>query len=230
MDDMTGAGHKSQRHTTNKIKDLYNLNRKHDEGKSIPIEISGPDDNTKSSEPKNPVSEKNSEQGDLIMVNRQEYDMLLEKTSTFEKEKNELKEQLLRKIAEMENFRRRTLLEKQQLIEFGNEKLLSSFLSVVDDFSHALEVSRKTDADSPILTGIELIYQKTLKFLSDSGVKPIESYVGKPFDVNLHEAIMMMPSEYPEGTVVQEVLTGYMLGEKVLRHTKVITSSGQPQN
>lgn len=225
MDDMAGAGHKSQRHTTNKIKDLYNMNRKHDEGKSIPIEINGGDDNMKSSK-----TDKNTEHGDLIMVNREEYEFLVEKSASIEKEKDELKEQLLRKIAEMENFRRRTLLEKQQLIEFGNEKLLASFLSVVDDFSNALEVSRKTDAESPILKGIELIYQKTLKFLSDSGVKPIESYVGKPFDVHLHEAIMMMPSDYPEGIVVQEVLTGYMIGEKVLRHTKVITSSGPAQN
>lgn len=138
----------------------------------------------------------------------------------------ELKDQLLRKTAELDNVIKRTAKEKIDLIDYANEKLIIKLLSIVDDISNAVDAGKKsTDFDS-LLKGVELISNKMTKLLEEEGVRQIESYVGKPFDVNLHEAMMSMPSEAEEGTVLQELLTGFELRGKVIRHAKVITSAG----
>jgi len=141
-------------------------------------------------------------------------------------ENAELKDQLIRKAAELENFRKRTNREKQELLEYGNEKLQVRFLEIVDDFENAFDAAEKSNADAKMLEGFQMIFRKLQKIFSDHNIVEIEDPCGKPFDVNFHEAIMTMPSDVPEGGVVQQVQKGYRCGEKILRHTKVITSRG----
>ena len=148
------------------------------------------------------------------------------KISELEKERNEFKDQAVRIAAEMDNFRRRTITEKNDLVDYGNQRLLSNMLPLLDDLETAVAHGRQSNDYEALLTGFDLILQKTVKTFAEAGVQPLEDASGKPFDVNLHEALMVMPSDMPEGTVVQIVQQGYMFKDKVLRHAKVITSSG----
>ncbi len=158
---------------------------------------------------------------------KKEKEELLAKIEVLETEKAELKEMLMNKAAELENFRKRTIREKQDLIDYANEKLLLQMLVLLDDMQNALIAAEaNTDYDA-LHKGLELIDQKTKKLFEDAGVIEIENPVGKPFDVNFHDAMMVMDSEFPEGTVVQEVLKGFMIHDKVLRHSRVITSTGK---
>jgi molecular chaperone GrpE len=141
-------------------------------------------------------------------------------------ERDEFREISLRKVAELENFRRRTEQERQELIIHANAKLLQKLLPILDDMQRAVE-SGKNSADKALLEGIELVFQKTLQTFEEAGVQPMNC-VGEQFDANLHEALMQMPSEAPEGQIVQEAQRGYTLGGKVLRHAKVLVSAGMP--
>ena len=143
-------------------------------------------------------------------------------------ENTALKDKLIRKTAELDNVIKRCEKEKLDMISYANEKLLLKLLDLVDDMDKAVEAGKESHNPDTILTGVEMIYEKAKKLLEDEGVKAIESHVGKPFDVNFHDAMVSMPSEHPEGTVVQEIQKGYTLRDKVLRHSKVITSSGEP--
>jgi molecular chaperone GrpE len=142
-------------------------------------------------------------------------------------ERDEFREISLRKVAELENFRRRTDQERQELIVHANFKLLQKLLPVLDDLQRAVD-SGKTNADSKaLMEGVELVLNKTAQTFADAGVTPMET-IGVDFDINLHEALMQIPSEAPEGQIVQEAQRGYMLGNKVLRHAKVLISAGMP--
>lgn len=153
---------------------------------------------------------------------------LREQLAKVETERNEFRDHAMRKVAELENFRRRTQQEKEDLTAYANQKLLQNILPIVDDLQRALELGRKGNDYKALLEGIEMVYNKAVQTLGEAGVTPIEP-VGQEFDVNLHEALMRMPSEAPEGQVVQEIQRGYMYKDKVLRHAKVITSAGQEQ-
>lgn len=150
-----------------------------------------------------------------------------EEITQLKTENADLKDQLIRKVAELENFRKRTIKEKQELIEYGNEKLILRFLDIADDFENAFNAADKSNADVSLLEGFNMIFKKMQKIFIENNVIEIEEPIGKPFDVNLHEAIMMIPSELDEGLVVQQVQKGYKYGDKVIRHTKVITSRGE---
>jgi molecular chaperone GrpE len=153
----------------------------------------------------------------------------IDKIKDLEKERDELKDQVLRVAAELENYRRRVLKEKREMVDYANERLIFNLLSLLDDLGNAVEAGKKAaDCDS-MLAGLDLIYQKTLKLFENEGVKIMENTVGKPFDVNQHEAVMKMPSELPEDYIINEVQAGYTIRDKVLRHAKVITSAGEPK-
>lgn len=147
-----------------------------------------------------------------------------------EKEKDDLKEQLLRVAAELENFRRRALKEKREMLDYANERVLFNLLPILDDFGIAIEAGKKSTDCNAMLQGIELIYQKALRLFENEGVRIMENSVGKPFDVNQHEAVMIMPSELPENYIISEVQSGFTMRDKVLRHAKVVTSSGEPKD
>ena len=134
----------------------------------------------------------------------------------------ELKEQLLYKAAEFDNFRRRTIKEKAELILNGSEKAVQAVLPVADDMERALENGEKTDDPEVLREGMELIYQKFMKSLESLGVKKIDT-TDADFDVDFHEAIAMVPGMGDEksGKVLDCVQTGYTLNDKVIRHAKV---------
>lgn len=160
-------------------------------------------------------------ENDSISIDTHERIVLLEK------EIEELKDLALRKTAELENFRKRTIKEKQEIVEYANEKLLTKLLPIIDDLEVAISSTEKTKDFFAFFEGMKLIQTKTLKTFEEVGVTPIEIQPNVPFNVDFHEAIMMTPSDsIGEGNVVQEVQKGYLLREKVLRHSKVITSSG----
>ena len=132
-----------------------------------------------------------------------------------------LKDQLLRTVAEFENYKKRTLKEKAELILNGGEKTITAILPVLDDFERAL-ADNHTDDPAAIKEGMELIFKKFQKTLEGLGVKKIETD-GQDFDVDFHEAIAMVPGmgDDKKGKVIDCVQTGYMLNDKVIRHAKV---------
>ena len=134
----------------------------------------------------------------------------------------ELKDQYLRKVAEFDNYRKRTLKEKTELILNGGEKVITSILPILDDFERAEDnISKATDLDA-LKEGVELIFQKLLKVLEAQGLKKIETHESD-FNTDFHEAIAMVPAanEEQKGKVVDCVQTGYTLNDKVIRHAKV---------
>lgn len=143
-----------------------------------------------------------------------------------QQELQEWKELAQRKAAEVENIRRRAALEKEQLVSYASEHLITKMLPVIDDLHAAVE-SAKTNTDfEGLRAGIDMIYTKAVKIFEDAGVRVIEGGEGEPFNVDVHEALMHMPSDHPEGHVVQVIQRGYQIHDKVIRHAKVITSAG----
>lgn len=142
---------------------------------------------------------------------------------------NELKEQLaslqdkyLRQIAEFDNYRKRILKEKSELVLNGGEKVISSLLPVLDDFERALINIKKGGDETTLLQGTELIYQKLLSTLESQGLSKIKTEK-EDFNTDFHEAVAMVPvdDESMKGKVVDCVQTGYTLNNKVIRHSKV---------
>ena len=134
----------------------------------------------------------------------------------------ELKDQYLRKVAEFDNYRKRTLKEKTELVLNGGEKVITSILPILDDFERAEDnIHKATDRDA-LKEGVELIFQKLLKVLEAQGLKKIETHEAD-FNTDFHEAIAMVPAanEEQKGKVVDCVQTGYTLNDKVIRHAKV---------
>ena len=134
----------------------------------------------------------------------------------------ELKNQLLYKVAEFENYRKRTLKEKADLILNGGEKAVSAILPVIDDMERAIENGSKTDDPQVLREGMELIYHKMIKTLESLGVKEIETQ-GSDFDTDVHEAVAMVPGmgDDKKGKVIDCLQKGYKLNDKVIRHAKV---------
>ena len=134
----------------------------------------------------------------------------------------ELNDKYLRQVAEFDNYRKRTMKEKAELIKNGGERVMESILPVLDDFERALQNMSKDENAKEILTGIELIYNKFTSILKQNGLQKIETE-GKDFDTDYHEAIAMVPAPAEElkGKVLDCVQTGYMLNDKVIRHAKV---------
>ncbi|GAB6982180.1 nucleotide exchange factor GrpE [Prevotella dentasini] len=137
-----------------------------------------------------------------------------------QKEAEEWKDKFVRLYAEFENYKKRTLKEKAELILNGSEKTISAVLPVLDDFERAL--ADKTEEPEAIREGFDLIFKKFYKTLETLGVKKIETE-DKDFDVDFHEAIAMVPGmgDDKKGKVIDCVQTGYTLNDKVIRHAKV---------
>ena len=156
-----------------------------------------------------------------------ENDMYRAEAARTEKERDELRDQLLRKIAEFENYRKRTEREKEQLLLYATERMFSKLVEVLDDLQAALEAGRRSEDYTSMLSGLELIYNKAHRIYEEHGVKPLHAEEGSPFSVDVHEALMHIPHpDIPEGQVVQQIQRGYTFRDKVLRHAKVVTSAG----
>lgn len=143
-------------------------------------------------------------------------------------EADALKDQLLRTLAEFDNYKKRTQREMTQFMQTANEKLIIDILPSIDDLERAVKVSKEITSDDAkvqqFVQGVDFIYKKLMKTLEAKGLKAIES-VGQPLDVNLHDALMQIdaPEKEPD-TIVDEHEKGYYLYDKVIRHAKVIVS------
>lgn len=143
---------------------------------------------------------------------------LAEEQAKLEKEKKEY----LFLMAEFDNFRKRTIKEKGEIIKNAAESVLKGLLPIVDDFERGLSALQNTDDAEAAKEGMQLIYNKLMKFLEQNGVKPIDS-TGQEFNPDLHEAIAMVPTEDEslKGKVIDTPTRGYTINDKVLRYAKV---------
>jgi molecular chaperone GrpE len=146
-----------------------------------------------------------------------------EQLEAAKKEIEDLNDKLLRKIAEFDNYRKRTLKEKTELILNGGEKTIVSILPVIDDMERALKNMQNADNVAAVLEGVELIYKKFMDILAKQGVSVIETK-DADFNVDVHEAIAQLPAPVEElkGKVMDCTLTGYKLNDKVIRHAQVV--------
>ena len=135
------------------------------------------------------------------------------------------KDKYLRLSAEFDNYRKRTLKEKAELIKNGGEKAISAIFPVLDDLERALQNMKTADNVEAMYEGIELIYQKFLKNLGQEGLEKMEP-IGEVFDTDFHEAVALVPAqeEDQKGKVLDCVQTGYKLHDKVIRHAKVVVA------
>lgn len=173
---------------------------------------------------KNVVSEENTENASAKADNSAD-EMTAEPTieeqlEAAKKEFEQYKDKYLRAVAEFDNYRKRTLKEKAELLLNGSEKTVCAFLPILDDFERA--IADKTEDVNAIKEGMQIIFNKFNKTLESLGVKKIETE-GKDFDVDFHEAVAMVPGmgDDKKGKVIDCVQTGYQLNDKVIRHAKV---------
>lgn len=147
---------------------------------------------------------------------------VLDPLAKAETEIAELKDKYLRSVAEFDNYRKRTMKEKAELILNGSEKTITAILPIVDDMERAMANVEKTDDMEAVKEGMELIYQKFQKTLESLGLKKIET-ADVDFDTDFHEAIAMVPGmgDDKKGKILDCVQTGYKLNDKVIRHAKV---------
>jgi molecular chaperone GrpE len=154
-------------------------------------------------------------------------DMLSMKVVELENSISQYKDQLLRKAAEFENYKRRTESDYASIIRYSSEELITKLLPVVDDFERSLKAIQqsKPGTDDVFAKALGLIYNKLIKILDAQGVKHFD-VVGTPFDPQLHDALLQVPrNDVPPHTVVEEVEKGYRLHDKVIRHARVVVST-----
>lgn len=150
-------------------------------------------------------------------------DVEVDNEPTVEEQLEQQKKEYLFLMADFDNFRKRTLQEKQDLIKNGVAKAMEQLLPVVDDFERALDAIDKGGDIESLKEGVNLIYNKFIKYLKQQNVEAINS-TGELFDTDLHEAVTTFPapSDDLKGKVIDTVLKGYMINDKVLRHAKVV--------
>jgi molecular chaperone GrpE len=137
----------------------------------------------------------------------------------------QLKDQVLRKAAEFDNYKRRTENDFAALTRFAAENTLTQLLPILDDFDRSLKSGKEKLGEDSFYKGVEMIQQKLFKMLEAQGLKVMETK-GKEFNVDFHDALMQMPrADVPVHTVLEEVEKGYLLFDKVIRHAKVIVSA-----
>ncbi len=162
--------------------------------------------------------------GEIINDNMSgEEEILADQAEDLQEKYEDLNNSYLRLHAEFDNYRKRTLKEKIEIIRAGGERVLTDMIPLVDDFERALDTVHKADDKEAILEGLELIYGKFVSFLNQNGVKEIEA-IGEKFDADKFEAITTIPAqnELQKDVVVDCIQKGYKLDEKVLRFPKVI--------
>jgi molecular chaperone GrpE len=148
---------------------------------------------------------------------------------TLSVENEQLRDQLLRKAAEFENYKRRTEVESANFVKYAGESVLTKMLPVYDDLRRSLEHADSKNSES-LKKGIELVYEKFSRILKEFGVEKIEAK-GKEFDFNFHEALMQKEVDgVPPHTVIEEIEPGYVYKDKVLRHSKVIVSQASSES
>jgi molecular chaperone GrpE len=146
------------------------------------------------------------------------------KIAELEIQLKEWQDKLLRKAAEFENYKRRTENDQFNLINYAAESFIIKLLPVVDDFERSMEHIDDIDNNKAVKKGIKLVYEKLLKLLNEQGVKKMQTK-GEPFNVDYHDALMQRKDDsVPPHTILEEVESGYLYRDKVIRHAKVIVS------
>ena len=174
------------------------------------------------------LNEENTEQTAQEQVNETEKEEIdpAQRIAELEEQLEHEKKEYLFLMADLENFRRRTAKEKVDLIKNGAENAMRDLLPVVDDFERAMDAINKGGDLESLREGVELIYNKFVKYLQSQHVTAIDS-TGKDFDTDVHEAVTMFPAPDPamKGKVIDTTIKGYMINDKVLRHAKVVVGS-----
>lgn len=146
------------------------------------------------------------------------------KIAELEVQLKEWQDKFLRKAAEFENYKRRTENDQFNLINYAAESFITKLLPVVDDFERSMEHIDDLENNKSVKEGIKLVYEKLLKLLNEQGVKKMQTK-GEPFNVDFHDALMQRKdTSVPPHTVLEEVESGYLYRDKVIRHAKVIVS------
>ncbi|MDA0378799.1 MAG: nucleotide exchange factor GrpE [Bacteroidetes bacterium] len=192
-----------------------------------------------------PVNPTGKEAADAVDVQEEGRDPVLEAIDELADRAHEIErlneeltqatDQLKRQAAEFQNYRRRTEQEKALSVSLGKSLVISTLLDIVDDFERSLEATNRAEAESvdepspmyqSLKSGVELVHQKLMGELRKLGVEAIEA-VGQPFDEELHEAMMQQPAAEGQeaGICLTEIQRGYRMGERILRHARVIVSS-----
>lgn len=150
-------------------------------------------------------------------------DKIAEEIEELKQKCDELNDKNLRLMAEFDNYRKRTLKEKAELIKTASERVFIDILPLVDDFDRALQSIKESEDVNAVKEGIELIYNKFMAFLNAHGVKEIPT-ANEPFNVDLHEAFTTIPTddEAMKGKIIDCVSKGYTLNDKVIRYSKVV--------
>ena len=191
---------------------------KEEENNKIPIER---EENLAGEKEAQPIEE---------VINETELKKAFEKISEIESQNSELKDALLRKAAEFENYKRRNENDQLNILKYAAESFIRNILPIYDDLERSLShIDEATSFDST-KKGLLLVYEKFGKILENQGVKKIEAK-GKPFDVHYHEALMQQPAEgVPHHTVLEVLEPGYVYKDRVIRHAKVIVSQEMNQS
>ena len=154
---------------------------------------------------------------------------LQQKLDAAQKLADSFKDQLLRKAAEFDNYKKRSEAEYSNMVRIANEGIIGSLIPILDDFARSLKSGREVKEHESFFKGVELIYNKFSRLLESHGLVPFDS-VGKPFSVEFHDAMLQLQrTDVPPHTVVEEIERGYKLFEKVIRHAKVIVSAEPEQ-
>ena len=166
------------------------------------------------------VGQETSQENEAPLTEEEKLAQELEKAN---EQIEEQKDKYLRLSAEFDNYRKRTMKEKAELILNGGEKSISSILPIVDDFERALKNMETATDVAAVKEGVELIYNKFMSVLGQNGVKVLETKE-QPLDTDYHEAIAVIPApnEALKGKILDCVQTGYILNDKVIRHAKVV--------
>ena len=179
-------------------------------------------------------TEKNQPQDEEVLKNQEAAEAAIdEETQKEATEELNAEEKVNKELAEAQktieeqhdNYRKRTMKEKAELIKNGGEKAITAILPILDDLERAVKTSETSDDVKAMREGIELIYNKFLKVLNQEGLQKIETD-GENFDTDYHEAIALVPapSEEKKGKILDCVQTGYKLNDKVIRHAKVVVA------
>lgn len=155
-------------------------------------------------------------------------DSIVDSGVDFEAQAKENHENYLRALADFDNYKKRSIKERSELIKYGSEVIATDLLEVVDNFERALTSS--SGEKSPLRDGVEMIYKQLTELLSKHGVRG-ESSLGKPFDPQIHQAISQAPAaDYPSGTVCSELKKAYFLKDKLIRVGQVVVASSESGN
>ncbi|MEE8638634.1 MAG: nucleotide exchange factor GrpE [Candidatus Margulisiibacteriota bacterium] len=147
-------------------------------------------------------------------------------TELLKEQLDEQKNKLLRALADFDNYKKRMVIEREQFVQFANETLISELLPIIDGFARAMDAAEKVKAGEEMIKGLALIKKQFEDVLKKHGVEEIEA-LEKPYDANVHEAILQKEHEGPEGVIIEEMQKGYALHGRVIRPSMVIVSKRQ---